>query len=202
MQDYLFPVLATVLGPAEIAYWGMLKSAFELFGMRMPIIVPRTEFTLLEPGVRKLMDKFGLTFADAVAGLEEKRRAWLKEQDQLNLDERFAQVKEAFLAYYEPVLAVVSSIHDGMARLSEQNRRRILEQIDYLHRRASEAYETRFDAGLRQWRKIEQSLLPLGKPQERVYNVFVYLNRYGPDLLDAWIRSTAEADGRHYLVFI
>jgi bacillithiol biosynthesis cysteine-adding enzyme BshC len=202
MQEYLFPVLATVLGPAEIAYWGMLRPAFELFGMRMPVVLPRTEYTLLEPGVRKLMEKYGLSFEDVIARFEEKRRAWLKSQDQLNLDDRFAQAKEAFLAYYEPVLAVVASIHDGMARLSETNRRRILDEIDYLHRRAAEAYESRFEAGLRQLRKIEQSLYPLGKPQERVYNVFGYLNRYGTDWLDAWVRSAADADGRHYLIFI
>lgn len=201
MQEYLFPVLATVLGPAEIAYWGLLRPAFELFGMNMPVIVPRTEFTLIEPGVRKTMDKFEFTFSDVVERFEEIRTAWLKRQDRLGLDERFARVKEEFQKLYEPVLSAVSSIHDGMARIGQTNLRKIMEQIDYLHARSVEAYQSRFDQGLRQLRKAEQSLLPLGKPQERVYNVLMYLNQFGCAWLDEWIRSVPAADGRHYLIY-
>ena len=30
MQEWLFPTLAFIAGPGEIAYWGELKQAFEL----------------------------------------------------------------------------------------------------------------------------------------------------------------------------
>ena len=60
MQEFLFPVLATVLGPGEIAYWSLTKHAFEQFSMKMPIIAPRMEFTLIEGTVQKQMDKYEL----------------------------------------------------------------------------------------------------------------------------------------------
>ena len=41
MQDYVFPVLAAVLGPGEIAYWALTGKRIPLVDMQMPIIVPR-----------------------------------------------------------------------------------------------------------------------------------------------------------------
>ena len=34
MQEMVFPGLSFIGGPGEIAYWGTLKSAFELFDMK------------------------------------------------------------------------------------------------------------------------------------------------------------------------
>ena len=69
MQEFLFPVLATVLGPGEIAYWALTKHAFEHFHMHMPIVAPRMEFTLIEGTVKKQMDKYELTLIDVLRAL-------------------------------------------------------------------------------------------------------------------------------------
>jgi uncharacterized protein YllA (UPF0747 family) len=42
--------------------------------------------------------------------------------------------------------------------------------------------------------------MPLGKPQERVYNVFAYLNRFGEDWLHELANARFELDGRHLIV--
>ena len=96
MQEYLFPVLATVLGPGEIAYWALTKQAFEQFHMRMPIVVPRMEFTLIEGTIKKQMDKYELTLTDVLERFDEKKQAWLDAQDTLQLNDRFEAVKESF----------------------------------------------------------------------------------------------------------
>ena len=57
MQDMVFPVLAFVGGPGEIAYWAVLKEAFHHLGMKMPIIVPRMSMTLVTPQVKHALDE-------------------------------------------------------------------------------------------------------------------------------------------------
>ena len=52
MQEMLFPVLAFVSGPGEIAYWAELKKVFELFSMKMPPIIPRLNITLVERSIQ------------------------------------------------------------------------------------------------------------------------------------------------------
>ena len=39
-QDSLFPTLAMVLGPSEIAYWAQLPLAYRAVGIPMPVLFP------------------------------------------------------------------------------------------------------------------------------------------------------------------
>jgi len=179
MQEYVFPVLATVLGPSEIAYWSTLREAFHLFGQRTPIIVPRQQFTLLEGTVQKQMDKFGLSFDDAWQHLDERRDAWLAAQDTTGLAARFAQAKETFADLYRPLVDTAALVNPGLRKLGETNLGKIIEQIDYFEAKTTDAMKQQHEAGLRQWERIRMTVAPAGKPQERVVNVFMYVNRYG-----------------------
>ncbi|MEF3305522.1 bacillithiol biosynthesis cysteine-adding enzyme BshC [Paenibacillus sp. GYB003] len=201
MQDYLFPVLSVVLGPSEIAYWGLLRRAFSLFGLQMPVVVPRYEFTLLEGTIQKQMGKFGLEFDDVVHRLDEKQAAWLEAQGSLQVEELFAETKAKFAALYEPVVASVSGINPGLRKLGETNMQKIVEQIEFLEAKASEGFRSQHESALRHWERIRMSVMPNGKPQERVYNVFQYWVKYG----GGWLRELAETplsrDGSHRIVY-
>lgn len=202
MQSYLFPVLATVLGPGEIAYWAMLREAFAEAGMRMPVIVPRMEFTLVENTVRKQMEKLELTFEDALLRLEEQRERWLAGRDELGLPQLFADTRDKFAELYRPLLGQLATVNKGLADLGETNMQKIIEQIHFLETRSVQAFESQFEAAGRQFDRIKASLTPLGKRQERVYNVLAYLNKYG----DAWLRElvhgNVEHDGSHIAAYL
>jgi bacillithiol biosynthesis cysteine-adding enzyme BshC len=184
MQEYLFPVLTTVLGPGEIAYWGLLKGAFQTLGMKMPVITPRREITLLEGTLQKHMQKYGLSFDEVVHDFAAKRKAWLDNQDNLEIEHQFKEAKQKFTEIYAPIMNLVAEINPGLRKLGETNELKIMEQIEFLQARATDAFQSQYDASLRQLERIHLSILPLGKPQERVYNIFVYLNKYGTAWLD------------------
>ncbi|WP_246042130.1 bacillithiol biosynthesis cysteine-adding enzyme BshC [Cohnella pontilimi] len=186
MQDYLFPVLAAVLGPSELAYWGILGQAFETFGLRIPLLVPRQSFAYLEHTISKLLAKFSLTVEEALTEWEARKAKWLSDQDQWDLHGRFQTAREQFLALYAPVIETVSSLQPDLAKLSQSNRDKILEQITYLETRSVDALSKRHEASLRQWDRIRSSLKPGGKDQERVYGTLHFWNKYGPDWLAAW----------------
>ncbi|WP_274470980.1 MULTISPECIES: bacillithiol biosynthesis cysteine-adding enzyme BshC [unclassified Paenibacillus] len=202
MQEYLFPVLATVLGPGEIAYWALTKHAFEQFGMRMPIVAPRLEFTLIEGTVHKQMNKYAYSFEDVLHRFEEKKQAWLDAQDTLHLNERFDQVKADFRDSYTPLVEALGAINPGVRKLGDTNLAKIVEQIEFLQHKASEAYKTQFDATLRQLERIRLTILPLAKPQERVYNGCAYMNRYGNDWLRDLLETPIPVDGMHRVYYL
>lgn len=201
MQDYLFPVLGTVLGPGEIAYWGLTKEAFHHAGMKMPIVIPRLEFTLLEGTVQKNMQKYGLTLEDVLYRLEEKQQQWLREQDSLKLEERFEQVRNQFKDSYQPLVELIAGVNPGLGKLGETNMGKIIEQIGFLEQKAADAVRSQFDASMRQFQRIGLSVLPLGKPQERVYNILTYLNKYGSDWLYELVDGELEHDGLHKVCY-
>ncbi|MFC4778478.1 bacillithiol biosynthesis cysteine-adding enzyme BshC [Paenibacillus sp. GCM10023252] len=203
MQDYLLPVLGTVLGPGEIAYWSITGEAFRTLGMQMPIVIPRMSFTLIEGTVAKHMTKYELSFEDVAERFEDRKRAWLEEQDQLSLDARFSEVKSSFLQLYTPIVELAGKVQAGLVKLGETNRQKIVEQIEFLEARTKDAYTKQFDASIRQLDRIGSSLRPLGKPQERVANMTAYWNRYGPyGWLDRLLEAPYDPAGGHRLIYL
>jgi bacillithiol biosynthesis cysteine-adding enzyme BshC len=202
MQDYVLPVLATVLGQGEMAYWAIPRDAFGVLGGQMPLILPRMSFTVIEGTLHKHMDKYGLSFGDVRAGLEGKRKEWLAAQDELELERRFEETKEAFSAMYEPLIEQLGNIQAGLLKLGNNNKEKILDQIAFLQGKAQDAMEKQNEAALRQWEKIELSLMPAGKLQERVYNIMYYLNRYGLSWLDELMTIPADYSGTHRIIYM
>ncbi|TCM99272.1 bacillithiol biosynthesis cysteine-adding enzyme BshC [Paenibacillus sp. BK033] len=202
MQDYLFPVLGTVLGPGEIAYWALTGEAFRKLGMEMPIIVPRMSFTLVEGTIAKHMMKYELSFEDVAKRFEARKQAWLSEQDQLSIEERFEDAKQSFVAMYGPLLELAGSIQPGLLKLGETNRQKIVEQIEYLEAKTKDAFNKQYDASIRQLDRIALSLWPSGKPQERVINMSGYWNRYGSAWLEKLLELPFSPTGGHQLVYL
>jgi bacillithiol biosynthesis cysteine-adding enzyme BshC len=203
MQEFLLPVLGCVLGPAELAYWAMYQPAFHEMGMQMPILLPRTEWTIVERDVQKQLNRYNLNIETALnrEKLNDERDRWLKEQDVVGVSERFAEVEKQIAAIYQPLLNDLEPL-PGIAQLGQSNFAKIKEQVAFLHKRAEEALALQHEVGLQRWDTLSDSLVPLGKPQERVYNVANYLGKYGFEWLHALIAS-ADADyENHHLLYL
>ena len=200
MQDYLFPVLGTVLGPGEIAYWALTKEAFTVLDMEMPIIVPRMFFTLVEGINAKNMNKYEFSFSDVMERFADKKASWLSAQDELHIAERFEQAKDEFLQLYEPLVQLAGSIQPGLLKLGETNMNKIIEQIQYFQNKTIDAQQKQFEAAIRQMDRIELSLKPQGKPQERALSMISYWSRYNRSWLDELFEAPYKLTGGHQIV--
>lgn len=202
MQDYLFPVLATVLGHGEIAYWALTAGAFRTLGMEMPIIVPRMSYSLIEGTVAKHMDKYELSFDDVMSRFEERKGQWLKEQDGLSIEEQFTDARQTFEELYKPLLALATGVQPSLAKLGDTNLQKIVEQINYMSSKTVDAFNKQFEASTRQLDRIHLSVKPLGKPQERVLNMTAYWNRYSLGWLDKLLDAPYSRTGGHEIVYL
>jgi bacillithiol biosynthesis cysteine-adding enzyme BshC len=202
MQDYLFPVLATVLGPGEIAYWALTGEAFRTLEMEMPIIVPRMSYTLIEGTVAKHMDKYELSFEDVMERFEERKSTWLKDQDGLSIEQQFDNARQQFEQLYKPLLDLATSVQPSLAKLGDTNMQKIVEQINYMGSKTVDAYNKQFEASTRQLDRIHHSIKPLGKPQERVLNMTAYWNRYSLNFLDKLLEAPYNRAGGHEIVYL
>ena len=167
----------------------------------MPLIIPRMSFTVIEGTLRKHMDKYGLSFTDVQAGLDDKRKAWLSAQDELKLEDnskRSRQHSQGCMSRYR----TGCGIQAGLLKLGSNNKDKIIDQISFLQGKALDAMEKQNEAALRQWERIELSLMPLGKLQERVYNMMYYLNRYGLEWLEELMAVPADYSGTHRIIYM
>ena len=75
-ESCLLPVSASVLGPAEVAYWAQLPGLFEWAGIGMPRTVPRTGWTAIEAKVARVLDALELNPGElSDGGVEVVRRS-------------------------------------------------------------------------------------------------------------------------------
>ena len=120
----------------------------------------------------------------------------------MNLEERFNETRKQFEALYQPLIEDLGKMQGGLLKLGLTNKDKILEQMDYLLSKSRNALEQQHEAALAQWKRIEQTLLPEGKPQERVYNILEYMNRYGLNLVDRLMEIPYDASGIHRVVYV
>jgi bacillithiol biosynthesis cysteine-adding enzyme BshC len=69
-QDAALPTAATVVGPGELRYFAQLRGVYDLHGVAMPLIWPRTTVTVLEPPVARILEKFGVSAAEVQGDFE------------------------------------------------------------------------------------------------------------------------------------
>jgi bacillithiol biosynthesis cysteine-adding enzyme BshC len=74
MQDFLLPTVAYFGGPSEIAYFAQSHVLYKKLLGRMPVLLPRADFTLVDPKAERLLKKYHLKVEDVWEGPENLRK--------------------------------------------------------------------------------------------------------------------------------
>jgi bacillithiol synthase len=194
VQDTLLPTAAYFGGPAEVAYMAQSQVNYmKLFG-RMPAILPRASFTIVEQPIARFLTQYGLEIRDILAGPQHLRAKM--EQKSLpaalatRFDETEAALRKMLQSYEEPLERLDSTLVEAL-RASE---RKILHQIDQLKGKVARAENFRSGILDRHERILLDSLYPSGGLQERSLCALPLLASVGPNLLDDLTRLASLAD--------
>jgi len=183
VESSLLPTVAYVGGPGEVSYFAQLKGLFQSHGLRMPIVRPRHSALIVEKKIRKVLDKFGLTpdsmerphheLASAIA------RAELPEEVHSALGEMRGAIGKGAGALARAVQKIDATLKGPVTNVQNA----AFAALDDAERKILQAMKRENDIALEQVEKAQRHLFPLGKPQERILNIFYYLIRYGPELI-------------------
>jgi len=184
MQDSILPTAAYVGGPAEIAYLAQAQVLYEALLGRMPVVVARAGFTLLDARSDKLLRRYGLTLGDFFHGEEA-----LRERIAARLvPESLGRVLEESTAKASRELDALSA---EMARFDrtlvealERSRRKVLYQFSKLERKAAREALRRNERAAQEAASLYGLICPGKHLQERLYSILPFLAKHGPDLLE------------------
>ena len=198
MQEWLFPTIAFIAGPGEISYWAELKLVFEHFNIKMPPIVPRLNITFLDRSIETDVSELNLNLADVLSkGTENEREKFLAAIKDKELAELFSTTIEQLLKQYELIEAKTEQLDSALLPMLKKNENYLLKEIGFMQSKLEEAVKLKHDVLLKKYARVDLALRPDGFPQERVWNVFYYLNQFGLAFMNILMAGTYEFDGRH-----
>ena len=184
MQDSIFPTVAYVAGPAEIAYFAQLREVYSYYNIPMPLIFPRKSMTLIEPTIDRILDKYHLGVKDLWGNVETIINALARQRvpDELfNTLQRFRQQwPEALFALKKEIHAVDPTLE----KMVDSTAGRISHAVDQLEKKVVQAAKRQNEIISQQLHKAAAALFPENKLQERVLHFTPFLVKYGPIFIE------------------
>jgi len=203
MQDLVFPVLAFVGGPGEIAYWSLLKEAFHLLELKMPIIVPRMSLTLVSRRTAKSLNELSFSIDDVMSGkVAVSKKAFIEGLRNEDFLSAVNETEKTLIEAYGKIGLFVEENEKMMQTVLEKNLAFHSNQFDYLKEKANEALHLKHEVAIRKYSGLETELYPEGTFQERIYTPYKYLNSYGPTLIKDLLALPLEIDGTHKVIYL
>lgn len=191
--DALLPNLAHVVGAGELAYHAMLKPLYEIFGVIQPAVLPRRSLTFMTDAEAQVLDRYGLTVEEALAGAVAPGVATtrlLGDDEQAEFARAAAQIRSAFQPLADRVSAVDPSLEIAWRRSLDH----ALHSLTRLRSRTSRSVLARRGYSRGVLHQLLNQLRPRGRPQERIFPVPHFLARFGAPFLQAClIDEPAEA---------
>ncbi|HEU0014393.1 MAG TPA: bacillithiol biosynthesis cysteine-adding enzyme BshC [Longimicrobium sp.] len=182
VESSVFPTLAYVGGPAEVAYFAQVAPLFEAYGIQPPIAYPRFSATLVPAEVEAKAAELGLDEEELrrpeheLASLLAERR--LPAEVRARAEELRAALVDGFGRLMEAAGEIDANLHGTIGA----RRNHALLQAAAAERKVLAHWKKRDPAIARDLPRVRNHLAPLGEPQERVLNLLPFLARQ-PTLL-------------------
>ena len=202
VQDYLLPTAVYVGGPAEIAYFAQLRAVYETLGRQEPCVLPRASLTLIEGRHDKILQKYGLQFKDFFEGLHPAITKVVEQSLDRNTAQVFDETERLFKEQLDALEKLLQENDKTLASSLTRAREKVLYQLDHLRTRFVHARAHREEATFRQIERAYTTLFPDKNLQERELNVYYFLSRYGPTLIDELYRAIDIGFSSHVLLNI
>jgi len=202
VQDALLPTVAYVGGPAELAYFAQAAAVYQHVLGRMPVVVPRSSFTLVDRHAAKLLERYHLALPDIFRDWQHLRERmalrYLPPDLTATFERNEARLREMLKELRETLGRLDATLDDAASRSG----RKMAYQLSRLKEKAARVTWQRTQQVERDATILKNLLHPRKTLQERVFSGITFLARYGPPLLDTLYQKVKTQTVDHQVVFL
>ncbi|HXU39132.1 MAG TPA: bacillithiol biosynthesis cysteine-adding enzyme BshC [Blastocatellia bacterium] len=202
VQDYLLPTAAYIGGPAEIAYFAQLRAVYETLGRQEPCVLPRASFTIVEGRHQKTMKKYGLEVKDFFEGLHPAVTKVVEQSLDRNTADAFTETERTLNEHLDKLNEALKQTDSTLSDPLETARSKMMYQLEHLRTRFIHASAHRETTVYRQIERAFTTLCPDKNLQERELNVYYFLSRYGPSLIEELYNAAELGFSNHKIVYL
>lgn len=202
-RDAILPDFCYVAGPSEIAYFGEYKKSYEFFGIKMPLVFPRTSVTLVEKKIKNIFEKYNLKFEDFCRRSSDDMvsQVLLREIPLPELEERKnleKEIENMMSLWRNKIKLWDSSLEEAIRTCFGA----ISHQLDSLEKKILKVHKRKNEELVLQIEKVKNNVFPLNELQERSLNILYFINKYGFDFIDNLYETMDVENFEHQGVYV
>jgi bacillithiol synthase len=201
VQDYLLPTVAYIGGAAEISYFAQSEVIYrELLG-RMPVMLPRAGFTLVDVKAAKLLKKYQLTVEDIWLGSQDIRRRMERGAVPKTLAAKFEREQKHIARTLSQLGKQIEKLDSTLQGSVGTAQRKIAFQLEKLRRKTGRALDQKNAVLSAHQQFLEGLFYPHHTLQSRELNFLPFLARWGNTALDELQKhSSIKKLGHHFIM--
>ena len=181
VQDYLLPTAAFSAGSSEISYLAQSETIYRHIVGRLPVILPRADFTVLDAKADKLLQRYQLCIENIWAGPQELRRQMegvsLPKQLAEDFDQKKALIENTLTQLGEDVQKLDATLAGAVATAKEK----MMFQLEKLREKTGRALDERAGVIAEHVEFLENLLYPNKVLQSRELCFLPFLAQWGLD---------------------
>lgn len=183
LQDYLFPTVAVVGGPAEIAYFAQSEVLYRHLLGHMPVSLSRAAFTLISPRVGKLLARYNLSVESTWANEETLRDRISAQLVPAGVTSAIGLAHEQLKQSLDGVRTALASYDSSLVDALATGERKMLYQLGKMERKVGREALRRDERAALEAATLHAQLFPHKHLQERFYSMLPFLAAHGEDLI-------------------
>jgi bacillithiol synthase len=180
VQDYLLPTVAYIAGPAEISYFAQSEVVYQQLLGRMPVILPRPGFTLVDTKAAKLLRAYKLKVEDIWEGSQEVSRRMEFASVPKEISRDFERKQKQLMKLLDELKKQMKKLDPTLQGAVETARRKIEYQLDRLRRKIGRAQDAKSGLLSSHENFLGHLLFPQKTLQSRELCLLPFLARWGP----------------------
>jgi bacillithiol biosynthesis cysteine-adding enzyme BshC len=184
VQDSVLPTVAYIGGPAEVAYLAQSEAIYRVLLGRMPVVVPRAGFTILDAGSQARLERYGLSMSSFFHGEERLRDQISARLMPENLTVALSAAKETVDESIDRLRTILLGFDPTLAKALDTSNRKIRHQVEKIRRKTAREILRRDQRAAREARSLYDLIYPERHLQERLYSILPFLAKHGLGLID------------------
>jgi bacillithiol synthase len=202
IQDALLSTVAYIAGPSEIAYLAQASVNYDRLLGRMPVILPRASFTLIDAHSVRVLHKYELEFSDVLAGGAKLRAKMEGTLLPKTLTRRFERGDKSLRKMLTELREQVTNLDSTLGGAMDTAESKMLFQFSKLQEKAGRALALRSSILDSHEKELLTQLYPNGGLQERAHCFLPMLAMQGRGLLDDLGRRIKLGGAKHQVLYL
>ena len=200
VQDSLFPSIAYIAGPGEIAYFAQLKSAYTWAGISMPLIYPRASVTLIEPTIAKILDRYDSPLNTYNEDPQKLFRSFAIDHLPIDLDLAVTEATEQIHRAIDTLSHTAATVDPGLYTSAEATKVRFEKALNRYREKVIKAQKRNQSEDKARLIRAAVHLYPKQKLQERTLSPLHFLNAYGLDFFNSLSEHVSLDTTQHQII--